>query len=358
MNETNVRVMAFDAIEVPELKESKVRGKEYVSYGDNNRYPQFLWELYQECSDHQAIIDGLVGYVCGNGITTTNPQLQAFFNMVNPDETMNDLLRKLVLDYMIFGGFCPQVTPKFGGGLGRMDWVNFMNLRVNELETLVYHSKEWGNWGAKADVYPNYNRREINKVQLFYFKGNKTRGVYPIPTYNAAIKAIKTSIEIGNFHLNNICNSFQPSTIINFNNGEPKMEQKEEIERLIRQKFEGTKGSKIMTVWNESKEKGTEIQKLDADNFGEQFATLHRNTQQTIFTAHRITSPALFGIKMENTGFSKTEYREAFEIFNQTVVKSHQAVVLSELNKLLVPYFGKDLGLQIIPYEVNISDNG
>jgi len=356
-NNDEIMVFKLEAIETPELKEVVSTRKEYVMYGADNAYPVFLWKLYNECSEHQSIIDGIAQYVIGNGLKTTNESLNNFFKNVNEDENINDLLKKLVLDYLIFGGFVMDVVPDRTQSLKYLKWVDFMSARVSEDENTVYISKDWGKWSVILKPYKNFTKKNINSEQIFYFKGNKTRGVYPIPLYNGAIKAIQTAIEIGNFHLNNISNGFQVNTIINFNNGIPLKEEKEAIEQKIKEKFSGTSGAKIMTTFNESKEKSAEVQKLNADNFGEQFQSLHKNTQNTIFTAHRVTSPALFGIKMEGTGFSKTEFAEAFEIFNETVISSIQLAFIDELYKVLSLYFTMEKSdIMFEPFTINVNN--
>lgn len=346
---------------IPKMEERKVRNKEYISYGDKNAYPQFLWSLYNDCADHQSIVDGLVLYTIGGGIKSTNPKVQALFNKVNDDdETIDDLMKRVLLDYFIFGGMSMQIVPNRLGDLSKLYWTDFMNCRVNEEETFVYYSKEWGRWSVDAKVYELFDGKkdESGKVKskIHYFKGNKTRGIYPICHYNAAIRALMTSVEIDNFHLNNIQNGFQASTIINFNNGEPDETTKKEIEDKLEEKFVGTSGQKHMISFNENKDNAVTVEKLDADNFDEKFNALQKTVQNTIFTAHKVTSPALFGIKMENTGFSETEFKEAFKIFNETIIKSYQKTTISELTKVLRPFFGTDLGLSIEPYNIDFNE--
>lgn len=356
----NTFIVELSSQEVPQLTETVSRGKDWVNYGADNRYPEFLLKLYEDSADHQSIIDGIVQYVMGGGINTINPVLKSFFDHINDEETINDFGKKTILDYLIFGGFTAQIIPNNAGNLSELHWVDFMACRLNEDEDTVFYSDKWNSWGVKPESVSAFINKAVNKEQIYYFKGHKTRGIYPIPLYNAAIKAILTDVEISNFHYNNIANGFQVSTIINFNNGEPDPEDKKEIEKKIEQKFNGTKGSKIMTSFNDSKEKAVTVEKLNADNFDEQFNTLKKSVQNTIFTAHKITSPALFGIKMENTGFSKTEYKEAWEIFNQTIISSLQKTYVDELYKIFKPYFPtlKRNEIYITPYELKIDNNG
>lgn len=333
-------LLHLEDVEIPILIEKKGRGNiEWVRYGELNNYPDFLLGLYENSADHQSIVDGLVQYTVGGGLKTTNPLLIKFFEQVNEDESIDDLYRKVALDYFIFGGFNLHLIPTKGGNISKIYWIDFQSIRVNEDENKVFYQDVWKRYSNDPKEYSNFDRSVNNKEQMFYFKGHKSRGVYPIPLYNGAIKSIATDIEIANFHHNNISKSFQVNTIINFNNGSPNKPQKEELERDIRKKFTGTSGNNLLLTFNESKEKETTVVKLDSDNFGEQYDSLAKSVQNKIFTAHKVTSPALFGIKMEGTGFSKTEYMESFNIFNQTVIRSHQEVIENELYKIFKVYF-------------------
>lgn len=351
----NFSIINLAKIELPIPTETKIRGKEYISYGEDNNYPAFLYRLYNECSDHQSIIDGMVNYTIGNGIQTTNQSLLNFFKKVNDSgETIDDLSKKLLLDYEIFGGFAMLVTPNKMEELYSIEYLDFMKCRLSEDEKSVYYSeKGWENkYKVDTNVYPVFDSKKINKQSIFYFTGFKSRGIYPVPKYNGALKSIMTLTEIDNFHLNNVANGFQPSTIVNFNNGIPTVEQMSQIEKKINEKFSGTKGSKILINFAESKDKAAEIIKLDMDNFGDQFNTLFKTVQNTIFTAHKVTSPALFGIKQEGTGFSKTEFMESFDIFNNTVVKSNQNMYINILYKFIKNYFNdiQKSDISITPY--------
>ena len=43
----------FENNKVPKFLEKK--GKEYIYYGENNLYPEYLLELFNRCSKHNAI---------------------------------------------------------------------------------------------------------------------------------------------------------------------------------------------------------------------------------------------------------------------------------------------------------------
>lgn len=338
----NISVLNFAAASFPENIEREPRNgaeNKFVSWGTDNLYPYFLFDIYKESADHQSIIDGMVQYIKGGGLKTNNIQLEKIFKEINEDENINDLYHKIILDYLIYGGFNIHNIPTRAGYLSKQYHIDFTSCRTNEDEDIIFFADKWKRYNTKdVKQYNAFDKNKPRQESMFYFKGLKTRGVYPIPLYNGAIRSILTDIEIAKFHYNNVANGFQVNTIINFNNGEISDVEREALEKKINDKFSGTSGSKILITFNEDKDSAVTVEKLNADDFDEQFGALKKDVQNTIFTSHKVTSPALFGIKMENTGFSKTEYEESFEIFNSTIIRSHQEVIENELYKLYKAY--------------------
>ena len=170
-----------------------------------------------------------------------------------------------------------------------------------------------------------------------------------MPSYISATDAINTEIEIQNYHLNAIHNGFAVNAIVNFNNGIPDDNERQEIEEKINQKFAGSNNAgRTLISWNEDKDKATTVERLESDNLDKKFAQLAKDTQEAIFVAHRITSGTLLGRLPTNTGFTKNEYREAFEVFNATVIVPYQKQIISVLNKIY-----PEKTIEISPFVIN-----
>ena len=136
--------------------------------------------------------------------------------------------------------------------------------------------------------------------------------------------------------MNNINNGFAANTIINFNGGVPDEEEKKKLEEKINKKFNGADNAgKTLISWNENKDCAVTIAKIEDDNIDKKFLQLAKDTQESIFVAHRVTSGTLLGRLPTNTGFTKNEYREAFEVFNKTVIQPYQKMILAVMKKIL-----------------------
>ena len=309
----NFSVFELDKTSMPDAKEVTRSGFDYVSWGKDNRYPQDLYDMYNNSAILQSVINGTADYVFGAGVISA-------FDIVNDKmETLEDVIKKCVFDYLIFGGFAIQLMYK-GGKVEAMYWLDFQKCRRSEDEKKVYYSDDWGKYAKKALEYKSWTPEIDKGTCIFYYKGHKTRGIYPVPMYVGALKSVKISTEISNFHLNNIVKGFASNAIISFNNGEPDEDTKARIEKDVKEKFCGTDNAgSFLLLFNESKDNACEIAKIQDDKFDEKYNMLAKSVKEDIFIAFRAT-PTLFGLPNENNGFSKQEYMESFELYNQTVV--------------------------------------
>ena len=94
--------LEFAAIDLPEFKE--VRGKEWVSMGLNNLFPQVLIDLYQSSSIHHTCLNAKTDATVGQGFKYFGDEV------INTEgKTLNDLLEQVALDYMVFGTFALNI---------------------------------------------------------------------------------------------------------------------------------------------------------------------------------------------------------------------------------------------------------
>lgn len=306
-------VFELEKTNMPDAKEVIRSGYDYVSWGKDNRFPQDLYDMYQNSAILQSVINGTADYVFGSGVISA-------FDVVNDKyETLEDVVKKCVFDYLIFGGFAVQLMYK-GGKVEAIYWLDFQKCRRSEDEKKVFYSDDWGKYARKALEYKAWTPDTDKGTCIFYYKGHKTRGIYPVPMYIGALKSVKISTEISNFHLNNITKGFASNAIISFNNGEPDEDTKARIEKDVKEKFCGTDNAgSFLLLFNESKENACEIAKIQDDKFDLKYDALSKSVKEDIFIAFRAT-PTLFGLPNENNGFSKQEYLESFELYNKTVV--------------------------------------
>lgn len=314
---------------IPVLKETKMTGKKWMSYGDDNKFPDYLFSLYQNSTILQSIINGIVDYAIGQGVNCD------FLSMkVNQDgDTWEDLLKNVILDEMVTGGWAVNILRDHNDIISEIYWLDVSHVRLSEDGKTAYYDENISGWGSKPKEVEVFDPNKKQKNSIFYYKGS-SRGVYPIPRWSGAIKAVETSTEISNYHLNSILNNFSPSALISFNNGVPDKATQEAIEKKINQKFVGSDNvNRFILSFSDNGENQTTVQRIDSDSADQKFHTLKESITEEIFIAFRAT-PALFGMNPENTGFSKTEFLESFQLFYKTMIEPIQKSLNKSFGKI------------------------
>lgn len=330
-----------DAIPVNVSK--TITGRDFVAWGTDNKYPDFLFGLYEKCATLSSIINGMVDFIAGNEITCPKG--------TGTDEELEDVMRNVIRDYMIYGVAYVNVLCNQGNVPVVFKWLDCRDIRTNEDSTVFFYSEDWSkSYGrVKTVVLPKYVEGTDAKSSVLMIK-DCTRDVYPSPVWASAINAVCTEIEIGKYHLNEIVNNFSASAIINFNNGVPTDEDKDEIERLINEKFcSAENAGRFVLAFNNNKESAVTIERLGTDDFDKRYDAVAKKTRQEIFTAFR-ANPNLFGIPTESLGFSQEEYDSSFRLFNRTTIKPIQKKMVREFAKI-----GWDV--TIVPFSLDEDNN-
>lgn len=344
-------------------KETKYTGKEFVEWGDGNQYPEYLQALYDNVPTLKSIIDGCVDYAVGDGVSIlplTDTLPNGVMNLKG--DTIIEQVRDVSFDCFFAGGLALQVIRNGYGDPVETHYIDMRFLRANKECTVFYYSENWSKGGKKdVIVYPAFmpnldwnaltdEERNRHASSILYVKKSHKK-TYPVPCYAAAVKACEIERCVDDFHLNAINNGFTGSYIINFNNGVPEDNIKEEIEDSFNEKFSGHENAgRIGFSWNPNKESATTIEKVDVEDFGEKYKSLEANSRQKIFTAFR-ANPNLFGIPTESLGFSQEEYESAFRLFNRTMIRPIQTMIADAYDKI----YGKTGVLTIKPFTLGES---
>ena len=346
----NFTTIVHETKEIPKLVCVKGKNSSFVKYGENNDFPDYIFELYNNSSQMSAIIDTMLRYIEGNGIVSNYP-----LKIVNRKyETFNDLIEKLILDYLLYGGFSMQITRNKLGEIAELNYVNMRYVRVSDDEDKIFYSEEWNKGRRTPKIYDRYIPNSKFPTSILYYKGRKTRNVYPTPMYLSALTSLEISTQIPEYHLNCLENGFLPGGIINFSNGSNLSEDvMEEIEDRIKEKFTGVKNaSKILLSFNDSTEHATTFERLADDGNIDVYSNLADSVEKNIYTAFRI-SKLLLGNAEDSTGFNKQSYIESFALYQKTVIQPIQ----SELEEVINGVLGEG-ALHFNEFQINWSETG
>jgi hypothetical protein len=212
----------------------------------------------------------------------------------------------------------------------------------DDSEIGIFHSYDWSNTRKKKNTpefIPKYNYLTRNEEprQIYWCFTYTGSDVYPRPDYWSAINYIELDKQISIFHINQISNGLFPSTIINFYNGQATPEQKQQMMMDWENKMSGARNAgKVVMFFNERDQPKTEITPFPVNDADKQYQLMDTTATQKIITAHRVTTPLLFGIR-ETSGFgsNKDEMTTGLEIFNKQVIEPYQTLIDKTITELL-----------------------
>lgn len=297
----------------------KESGKGFVSIGYDNKYLEYLYSLYSDVTLVKTCVDLSTDYTVGNEV-------------IGVDE---NLFRNIARDYFIYGGFTVNVLRNKLGNIAARYYIPFHRIRTNEDNSRFWYSKDWNkSYGRVRSVeYPAFNPDSNEPSSILYY--NPGTLTYPVAPWSSAIEAAEMQRRINQFHLNSLANSFQGSYIISFNNGIPEDEQKDEIERYVNEKFAGTENAgRIVINFAQDKEHSVEVTKLETEDYGTKYQDLKTRSQEEILRAFRLNG-RLIGDNSDNSGFTSSEFEDAFKLFNRTVIRPVQKQLITAIQPVV-----------------------
>jgi len=340
-NESNIVSLKLSEY-VAKSDAEKVDRKGWVNYGDQNDFPQYLRDLAHESPVHGSLVVAIGDMIAGKGIKSE--QYQAELDALD----VNALTYACAHDLKLFGGFYIEVIwSNDRTVISKLNAIPFEECRIavnqdDDSEIGIFHSYDWSNTRKKKNTpefIPKYNylTREQEPRQIYWCFTYTGSDVYPRPDYWSAINYIELDKQISIFHINQISNGLFPSTIINFYNGQATPEQKQQMMMDWENKMSGARNAgKVVMFFNERDQPKTEITPFPVNDADKQYQLMDTTATQKIITAHRVTTPLLFGIR-ETSGFgsNKDEMATGLEIFNKQVIQPYQEKINTSIEELL-----------------------
>lgn len=326
--------------QIPDVVEN--RSKKWVQYGEDNLYFQYLIQLYNGSPTHSAVVTGISSLIAGEGFTED-------INVMD-----KDTLQRVSFDLKALGSFCLNVIwDKTGEKIAKIKHLPMEKVRVGKANQLgqideYFVSADWENPNGanKPKPYPAFKKPSKDKEgkvvggsQVAYFKPYKSGFDYYSPVdYQGSISYVELDREIGNFHLNNIKNGLTPSMIFRFRDGKPDDEAMRMMENKIKRKFSGSSNSgKFFLSFSDSAEDSMEVDVLPVNDADKQYEFLSTEVAKKILTGHRVTSPLIFGVKGDGSGFGNNadELRDSFMLFEEIVISPFQRFIEDSFKSIL-----------------------
>ena len=343
------------------LPTEKVTNRDFVEWGKGNNYPGYLLGLYNNVTTLRSIINGNIDFVTGDDVTIL-PLGDRFAEgiMNTRGDLITDIVRNLAKDYNLYGGFALQIIRDHNGDVAEIYYIDMRFIRSNKENDVFYYNEHWEKGGRKdVIIYPKFLRnldwasltdeeRDRHASSILFVKNVHTQ-VYPAPMYAASVLSCEIEKAISQYHWNSLNNNFCPDIIINFNNGDPGDEIKEEIVSDLEEKFSGYQnGKRFMVSFNKDRMSAVTIDAIKTDDFSERYKALEESCRRQIFAAFR-AQPLLFGLNSDvSTGFSTDEFEQTFKLYNRTQIRPVQRLIADAFDRI----YGSKGVLTIKPFSL------
>jgi hypothetical protein len=338
----NISVVNLSAYTSPLIKENTKAN--YIEYGTDNNYFQYLIDRYLHSATNGSIITGVTNMIYGKGISALDAnrkpnEYAQFVSLIK-----GDCLKKVALERKLLGMGAIQVVME-KKKVKSIDHFPMHTLRAEkcndkgEIENWYYHP-DWTKVkpSEKLKKIPAFGFGNGNEVEIYIVKPYVSGFHYYTPIdYSGALPYAFLEEQIGEYLINDIDNGFSGTKVINFNNGVPSEEMRDQIKRDVLSKVTGARGEKVIVAFNANAESKTTVEDLPLTDAPAHYEYLSKECFEKLIIGHRVTSPMLLGVRDSGGGLGNNadEIKTATLLFDNIVIKPYQDELCYAIDQII-----------------------
>lgn len=318
--------------------------KNFIYWGEGNCLPNHLIDLSISSPTNAALIKKKTDMVAGLGFIET-PENANYIKNEFGEDNLNMIGLKMAFDINLFSISFLCVIRSKENHISCVEHIPAEYCRIEKPDAFgdinnIYVTKDWNSvlrGQNKPSKLPIFKKDSEEKKSVLIIQ-EYTPGFpyYGLPDYFAGINSIQTEVELCKFFYKNILNNFTPSAIVNFKNGEPPDEQKEEIYRNIKSSLAGVANSnELVVMFQESKEGNSAIEILpfQSNDNDKKYLKLSSLIISNIVIAHRIPSSELVGLAIPGK-LGNSDLTMAYAQLKESVIVPKQKLIENSLFKI------------------------
>ena len=344
----------FREAKIPLPIEKQKAGQTWISWGDNNDYPQFLIGLYYNSSIHGGIVNSKVKYIASSGLdaqTNDLPKWELIKKNGNAPFSLDEISLMVAKDFELLDSFAIMFRKNPISKFWDAHHVSTELIRKAEDSSFFYYSE---NWKERNQTEEKTGFKKIKNIEdlsledkecLLYVSsrskqhildektGLLTKSVYPIPSYSGAIKSIMASIEMNYFRYSEVVNSFKGGTMINIPTGAPDNEhdKKKLIAQLKGDATDRDKQGGIVVTFSRGSENAPTVTQINGNNLDQRYLLTQESIIDDIMVGHSVISPTLFSIKTAGQLGGSQELETAYQLFMNNYALERQKIITDAL---------------------------
>lgn len=339
---SNISIVNLSAYTSPVIQENKKN--DFIEYGSDNNYFQYLIDRYLYSATNNAIITGVTNMIYGKGIDALDSNKKPNEYAQMRSIIKGDMLKKVALERKMLGMAAMQVVME-KGKVKTLDHFPMHTLRAEkcndkgEIEAWYYYP-DWTKIkpSESAKRIPAFGFGNGNEVEIYVIKPYVSGFHYYTPIdYSGALPYSVLEEEISDYLINDVQNGFSGTKVINFNNGIPTEEMRDQIKRDVLGKLTGARGEKVIVAFNANAESKTTVEDIPLNDAPAHYDYLSKECFEKLIVGHRVTSPMLLGIRETGGGLSNNadEIKTATLLFDNIVIKPYQLEIVDALDEIL-----------------------
>lgn len=338
---------------------TKAGASNWVPFGRKNDYPYTVLDLYNQSPTLDACIQFCTSALVGNGLILGDDTQ----SVPNYQYSWNEFIRRLAMDYFIYGSYAFQVIKNRDGMSYSFYHQPLETVRCSPRDSYGLVTSWWlcSDWTSPAQnnpvEIPSFIMRNDDEYKLkqgqpyLYVYESYTPQVsyYWLPVWASAMKAVQAEVQFMDFDLSSATNSFLPSGILSFPPASDDAEKNAIVEQ-VRQTFVGSSNaSRLMVSFREdSEDQPVKFEKFDANLDIDLFSSANERSISRILASFNIPSRLLIGYPEQGAGFSSEGQllETAYNVYNAIAGKHYRSIILDTINQLF-RMNGLDVKLEI-----------
>ena len=362
MDKSNIRLIEMNKYVRPEVKETTFN--DWVLNGKNNSFYQYIIGRYNGSSTNAAIINSYIDLMYGQGLQNLNTNVTdwlKFQKMISPTE-----IKKIISDFELYGEAAIQIIKAKGSDklptLYHLPKENTAPKKVNDDNEIegYYYSEDWVKVMQNPPSFLPILSDNKTRSEIFVIKPYKAgKKYFSDPDYLAGLPYAELEEEIANYYISHIRNGLSFGYIINIPDGQTySPEDKDEMERKIKEKLVGSSNAGKFIINFNGTDAEITVTSLDGNDAHKQWDFLVSEARQQLLTAHRVTSPMLFGIK-DSTGLGNNadELDTAEAQLMKRVIQPKQSFITDAFEQIAGLYdLVLDLRFKPLTDQINVQE--